>query len=314
MNNQKITIVFLFVFVISFASVSGVVGAVCGNAVVEFGEACDNGGNNGAWPKACSLSCILNSCSTSDSDSDSFPDSSDNCPTVWNPDQKNTDKELQLADTTAPFFIGDGLGDVCDPDVDNDGFSNDAELEIGTAPSYPCGNLGWPADLASGGTSTNKVTITDITSFLAPTRIFNTNLGPFTRRWDLVPGKGSFSTDINIQDLTNLITLAPPMLGGARAFNGPECPISPSPIKSCYDSDGGLNYGVAGVNAGVNITSTGPGVFFITDFCLESYIIEGYCSGSNLANVSQTFYGQYPPGTPLISHLCPNGCSAGRCL
>jgi len=35
---------------------------------------------------------------------------SDNCPDVFNPDQADTD--------------ADGMGDVCDPDIDNDGFSN----------------------------------------------------------------------------------------------------------------------------------------------------------------------------------------------
>jgi len=41
-----------------------------------------------------------------DTDSDGIPDSRDNCPTVSNPDQLDTD--------------GDGLGNACDPDDDND--------------------------------------------------------------------------------------------------------------------------------------------------------------------------------------------------
>jgi hypothetical protein len=42
-----------------------------------------------------------------DVDNDTIPNVSDNCPWVWNPDQLNAD--------------GDGLGDACDPDDDNDG-------------------------------------------------------------------------------------------------------------------------------------------------------------------------------------------------
>ncbi len=95
-------------------------------------------------------------------------------------------------------------------------------------------SLGWPSDFASGGipNSTARITITDITSFLAPVRYLGTNVGTHTAdvRWDLVPGKGILPTDINIQDLTALIVGTsgfPPMLGGAKAFNGPACPWPP---------------------------------------------------------------------------------------
>lgn len=34
----------------------------CGNSVIDAGEACDNGGNNGACPLVCSAACTLNNC------------------------------------------------------------------------------------------------------------------------------------------------------------------------------------------------------------------------------------------------------------
>lgn len=45
-----------------------------------------------------------------DTDLDGATDDLDNCPTIFNPCQHNTD--------------GDGLGDACDPDIDNDGIPN----------------------------------------------------------------------------------------------------------------------------------------------------------------------------------------------
>jgi hypothetical protein len=86
----------------------------------------------------------------------------------------------------------------------------------------------------SGGVpnSTNRVTITDLTSFLAPDRRLDTRPGQtfFSSRWDLVPGRGLFSNWIVINDLTSLLAAStgfPPMLSGAKAFGGPACPWPP---------------------------------------------------------------------------------------
>ena len=48
-----------------------------------------------------------------DTDGDGVPDSIDNCPGVWNPDQADMD--------------GNGIGDACDPDIDGDGILNEAD-------------------------------------------------------------------------------------------------------------------------------------------------------------------------------------------
>jgi len=48
-----------------------------------------------------------------DKDGDSFPNDTDNCPNVYNPDQANTDNE--------------GEGDACDPDIDNDNIPNETD-------------------------------------------------------------------------------------------------------------------------------------------------------------------------------------------
>ncbi len=56
-----------------------------------------------------------------DGDEDGIIDSQDNCPENYNPDQSDND--------------GDGLGDVCDPDDDNDGVSDDDEGQSGTNPN-----------------------------------------------------------------------------------------------------------------------------------------------------------------------------------
>jgi uncharacterized protein YkwD len=119
-------------------------------------------------------------------------------------------------------------------DFDGDGFANTTEIALATNFADDCGNFdttkpgapskNWPADLASGP-SANQVDLSDITSFVAPVRRVNTSSGQagFDARWDLVPGASAFGTTINIQDVTALATVAPPMFGGARAFDGPSC-------------------------------------------------------------------------------------------
>ena len=89
----------------------------------------------------------------------------------------------------------------------------------------------WPADIASSAFSLNKVNLQDVSSFTNPVRYLNTDPAPNTAplRFDLAPGS-SFGFRINVADMATLTagsTAFPPMLNGARAFNGPVCPNAP---------------------------------------------------------------------------------------
>lgn len=118
-------------------------------------------------------------------------------------------------------------------DCDGDGYKGSAEAHVfasaGGMDQDPCGNSAWPADIAGGSVSANKVNLVDLSSYLAPVRRINTSPGDtnFHVRWDLVPGNSGVGQHINLIDMASVSTVKPPMLGLVRAFNGPPCPWPP---------------------------------------------------------------------------------------
>ncbi len=191
-----------------------------------LGDACDPDADNDGYTNVAEAGTPL--CLNASND-DSVDDAvvNDGCPAVAAPETGA--QCLNATDDDGDGFVNDGCPPV--------GAFSEAQFNIGTGILAPC-HVGaeagpspsWPSDFVSGGIpdSTDKITITDLTSFLAPARRLDTSPGSanFNSRWDLVPGRGLFPRWININDLTSLIagpTGIPPMFGGPKAFNGPAC-------------------------------------------------------------------------------------------
>lgn len=178
-------------------------------------------------------------CPDADNDGDGVLDATDECPgsdATAGPDGiadtgDEPPDELGVPIQTKEDYDGvqdwDGCHDSPGDDYDGDGFSDEAEVHVGTDPVDPCGSGGWPADLSPGALmgAGSRVDLMDLATFVAPVRRMDTNVGnsPGDARWDLVPGRGRLGADINLQDIMSLVLLTPPVLGGQRALNGPVC-------------------------------------------------------------------------------------------
>jgi len=121
-------------------------------------------------------------------------------------------------------------------DTDGDGYPDANEIYVGTDPLGRCERTGtgvsqsndWPADHVGGATSGDKITLTDISTYTATPKRFNTKPGDanFLPRYDVNPGTttpGATQNWIVLTDLSNISSLTPAMFNGVKAFGGPTC-------------------------------------------------------------------------------------------
>jgi Thrombospondin type 3 repeat len=121
-----------------------------------------------------------------DPDADGLANTADNCPTLANPDQLNTD--------------GDALGNACDTDDDNDTWSDSSEGVIGTDSLLDCGVSAWPADI-------NNDTFVDVIGDIsAVANHFGQSVPQAPPRYDIAPDPPNGSIGV-IDDVARMAGL-----------------------------------------------------------------------------------------------------------
>ncbi len=125
------------------------------------------------------ITAVVTVASDADADGDGIADGLDNCPSVANSSQTNTDFDLNAAGATVAGVAlpSDADGDACDDDDDNDSFNGATTLTqtpgvaatacpggsvpvwadcvesyLGTNPLDNCGAGAWPPDINDNGT------------------------------------------------------------------------------------------------------------------------------------------------------------------
>ena len=131
-----------------------------------------------------------------DDDGDGVPNTLDNCPAV-----PNGPGEAGIPGVGNQDDIdGDGLGDACDPDSDNDGWTDVQETFIGTDPFVPCLFDGWPPDIDSDG----RVFGADV--FFASSRLGTFPPNPaYTPRAEITSQDSFIGTD-DVDGFSNLLS------------------------------------------------------------------------------------------------------------
>jgi hypothetical protein len=117
-----------------------------------------------------------------DADSDTIPDSLDNCPLVYNPDQQDVD--------------GDGVGDVCDPDTQASSTVSD-RVTGAVSVTNPAGTISFVGTTAVPGST---VTIVEDTAAVGTIEYTAQGIAIVGNRFDLVSPSPITGTVTNVID------------------------------------------------------------------------------------------------------------------